>query len=187
MPDINDLPNELVVEIFSYHDLKTLTRCMRVNKSFRSITEHSAFDKVFFRTKVTKPGDSIDLERLQLNPIFDKIQYDCDKLRDANFLFCDEKPDGETDYRELRLIDSSAAKQNATEPAVTELYLSPYDHGDVKVKSEQAVTVQDVMQGLYDYYGPGVIYDSCHHFFEGFTKSTRSTKHQFILEGKWGS
>jgi hypothetical protein len=188
MPDINDFPNELLVEIFSHFDLKTLTRCMRVNKSFKAITEHSAFDKVFWRTKAVKLGEPINLDQLHVNPIFRKLTYICrKKIKDVYFLLCDEKPDGVTDYRELALIDSSAAKQNATEPAVPWLYISPYGYDDMVVQSEHAVTVEDVMQGLCDYYGPCVGYNSCHYWFEGFDKSAKSTEGELILEGCWGS
>jgi hypothetical protein len=188
MRDINNFPNELLVEVFSHFDLKTLTRCMRVNKSFKAITEHSAFDKVFFRTKVIKLGESINLDQLHINPIFYKLTYICrKKIKDVHFLLWDEKPDGKTYFHELALIDSSAAKQNATEPAVTWLYISPYGYDDIVVQSEHAVTVEDVMQGLCDYYGPDVGYDSCHCWFGGFGKSAKSTEGELILEGCWGS
>jgi hypothetical protein len=189
MPDINDIPNELVVEIFSHHDLKTLIRCMRVNKLFKAITEHSTFDKIFFRTKAIEPEDPIDLAKLQVNPAFRRLHYTCrSKIKDACFLFSEKKPDGKNDIRELALIDSSAAKQNATEPAVTCLYLAPYGgDADVVVESDHAVTVQDVMQGLCDYYEPGVPYDACHYFFEGFYTSAESTDDELILKARWGS
>jgi hypothetical protein len=75
--------------------------------------------------------------------------------------------------------------------AVTCLLISPYgyadDGTDVAIESEHTVTVQDVMQGLCDYYEPGVGYDSCHYFFEGFYKSKHSTENELILEAHWGS
>lgn len=189
MPDINNFPNELIVEIFSHFDLKTLTRCMRVNKLFKAITEHSTFDKIFFRTKaVIKPGDRINLDELQLNPALNQLSYtSLSKIKEANFLFCDEKSDGKTDYHELALIDSSAAKQNATEPAVNYIYLTPYGYEGVQVKSERALTVQDLMQGLCDFYKHGYGYDRCHYFFEGFYKSKSSSEQVLVLECYWGS
>lgn len=193
MPDINDFPNELIVEIFSHFDLKTLTRCMRVNRLFKAITEHSTFDKIFFRTKVIiKPEDLINLDELQINPALDQLFYTCrSKINEANFLFFDEKPDGKPDvksyYHELALIDSSAAKQNATEPAVTYIYLTPYGYDGVEVKSERAVTVQDLMQGLCDFYKHGYAYDRCHYFFEGFYKSKSSSEKVLVLRCRWGS
>lgn len=190
MPDINNFPNELMVETFLHLDLKNLTRCMRVSKSFKTITEHSAFDKIFFRTKAIKPGDSIDLDKLQINPALDQLHYTCrSKIKEVTFLFCDQKPDDKTDYRELALIDSTAAKQNATEPALTCIVLSPYGCPDLEfeVESDQGVTVQDIMEGLCDYYQPGVPYDACHYFFEGFHKSKKSSKDELVLEAWWGS
>ncbi|KAG9598371.1 hypothetical protein KCU77_g4398, partial [Aureobasidium melanogenum] len=163
---------------------------MRVNKFFKAITEHSAFDKIFYRTKVVMPDDPIDLDKLQINPIFRQLYYTCrSEINKATFLFCDKKPGGATDYRELALIDSTAAKQNATEPALTRIVLSPYGSPDweFEVESDQGVNVQEVMEGLCDYYQRGVPYDSCHYFFEGFYKSKESSKDEVILEGCWGS
>lgn len=192
MPDINNFPNELIAEIFSYLDLETLTRCMVVNKSFKAFTEHSAFDKIFFRTKALKPEESINLDNIQINPIFNKISHAClSEMSDVYFLFRDKKPDGETDSRKLALIDSSAVKQNATEPAVTHLRLQPCGHAnvnvEVEVKSEHAVTVGDVMLGLCQFYGERYGYGSCHYFFDGFEKSKRSTKDELVLQAYWGS
>ncbi|KAG9676203.1 hypothetical protein KCU99_g4142, partial [Aureobasidium melanogenum] len=112
MYDINNLLIELVVETFSYLDLKDLVRCVRVNKFFKAITEHSAFDKIFFRTKVIKPGDPIDLDKLQINPALNELCYTCrSSIKEAQFLRGYTKLDGKDDVRELPLIDSSAAKQ----------------------------------------------------------------------------
>jgi predicted metalloprotease len=57
----------------------------------------------------------------------------------------------------------------------------------VQVKSEDAVTVQDVMQGLCDYYTRGASYDRCHYFFEGFFKGKGSTEKVLVFEAGWGS
>lgn len=188
MPDLNDFPNELLVEVFSYFDLKTLTRCMRVSKLFKAITEHSTFDMISFRTKAVESGDHIDFDKLQINPIFNRLHYTCrSKIKEVWFLFCDKKSDGQTDIRKLALIDSSAAKQNATEPAVTHLWLTPYDYEGVQVRSERALTVQDVMQGLCDYYQPGAGYDRCHYFFEGFQKREVLDSEELVLRARWGS
>jgi hypothetical protein len=87
MPNINYFPTKVLVEVLSYLDLKTLTRCMRVGKSFKAITEHSAFDKIFFRTKASKLGEPINLDQLQINPIFRKLTYMSGfKIQDAHFL-----------------------------------------------------------------------------------------------------
>jgi len=162
---------------------------MRVSKLFKAITEHSTFDKIFFRTKaVIKPGDRINLDELEINPALNQLSYTSrSKIKDANFLFWDEKPDGKTEYHELALIDSSAAKQNATEPAITYIYLTPYGYEGVQIKSERALTVQDVMQGLCDYYKRGTRYDRCHYFFEGFYKGKVSSEQVLVLECHWGS
>jgi hypothetical protein len=187
MRDINDFPNELLVEVFSHFDLKTLTRCMRVNKSFRAITEHSAFDKVFFRTKAVKLGGSINLDQLRINPVFRKIHHDC-RSEYVHFLFCDDKPGSRIGFRRLALISSSAARQNATEPAVTCLYLGVHgSRAEVLVESKRGVTVQKVMQALRDYRKPGADYRSRHFSFEGFYKSAESTEDGLILKAKWGS
>lgn len=103
------------------------------------------------------------------------------------FLFCDKKPDGEADIRALALIDLSAAKQNATEPAITRLMLTPYDYDGVEVRSERALSVQDVMQGLCDYYDDGFGYDRCHYFFEGFYKRKGLDSQKLVLGAHWGS
>ncbi|KAG9551196.1 hypothetical protein KCU71_g7179, partial [Aureobasidium melanogenum] len=188
MPDINNLPIELVVETFSYLDLRDLVRCMRVNKFFKAITEHSAFDKIFFRTKVIKPRDPIDLDKLQISPALNELCYTCrSSIREAQFLRGYTKLDGKDDVRELPLIDSSAAKQNATEPAVTRIYLRPYGYDGVMVRSEDALTVQDVMEGLCNYYKSGRSYDRCHYFFEGFYKAEQSSADFLVLEAHWGS
>ncbi|CAD0085966.1 unnamed protein product [Aureobasidium mustum] len=190
MPEINDLPNELIVETFSYLELSDLIRCMRVNKCFKAIIEHSAFDKIFFRTKAIKFGDPINLDNLQLNPAFDPLHYTSrSKIDNTLFLFSYKESEGKDGIRELPLTESSAAKQNATEPAVTRIYLRPYGDPEieVEVESDQGVTVQDVMQGLCDYYEPGIPYDRCHYFFEGFYKNEESTENELILEAHWGS
>lgn len=188
MPDINNFPNELMVETFLHLDLKDLIRCMRVNKSFKTITEHSAFDKIFFRTKVIKSGDPIDLDKLKINPALDQLSYTSrSKIGDAKFLFWCEELDGKEGVRDLPLIKSSAAKQNATEPAVTRIYLRPYGHIGVSVDSKDALTVQDVMEGLCNYYKPGRPYDRCHYFFEGFYKAEQSSADVLVLEAHWGS
>ncbi|KAG9526742.1 hypothetical protein KCV07_g93, partial [Aureobasidium melanogenum] len=110
MSDINNLPIELVLETFSYLDLKDLVRCVRVNKFSKAITEHSAFDKIFFRTKVIKPGDPIDLDKLQINPALNELCYTCRySIKEAQFLRGYTKLDGKDDVRELPLIDSSVA------------------------------------------------------------------------------
>jgi hypothetical protein len=182
---MQDLPNELLVEIFSHFDLKTLTRCMRVNKSFEAITKHSAFDKVFFRTRAIKLGESINLDQLHVNPVFRKINYSC-RSEDVHFLFCDEKPGSRIGFRRLALIDSSAGHQNATEPAVTCLYLDVYGSGaEMLVEPKRGVTVQTVMQALCDC-RPGCNYRSHHFSFKGFYKSAKS-KDGLILEAQWGS
>jgi hypothetical protein len=82
------------------------------------------------------------------------------------------------------LIDSSAAKQNATEPAVTCLHISPYPDVSIKVSSARAVTVQDVMQGLYDYYTLCLV-SGARHFFDGFNKTKGSTEDELILKMGW--
>lgn len=188
MPGINDLPNELMVEAFSYLDFKDLTRCMRVNKSFQTLTEHSSFDKIFFRTKPIKPGDPMNLDKLQINPAFDHLTYTSrSKIKDAEFLICYKNDEGKDDVRGLPLIDSSAAKQNATEPAVTRIYLRPYGRNGVMVESNEGLTVQDVMEGLCNYYKKGRSYDRCHYFFEGFYKSNQSNASMLVLEAHWGS
>ncbi|KAH0342057.1 hypothetical protein KCU81_g5882, partial [Aureobasidium melanogenum] len=188
MPDINKFPNELMVETFSYLNLKDLTRCMRVSKSFKIITEHSAFDKIFFRTKVIKSEDPIDLDKLQINPALEQLSYTSrSKIEDAEFLLCYTEPDGKEGVRNLPLIESSAAKQNATEPAVTHIYLRPYGYGGVMVQSEDALTVQEVMEGLCNYYKSGQRYDRCHYFFEGFYKVKQSSGNLVVLGAHWGS
>lgn len=188
MPGINGLPNELMVETFSHLDFKDLTRCMRVNKSFKTVTKHSAFDKIFFRTKAIKPGDPIDLDKLQINPALNQLSYTCrSKIKEAKFLICYKNADGKDDIRALPLIDSSAAKQNATEPAVTRIYLRPYGHSSVMVESKEALTVQDVIEGLCNYYKSGRPYDRCHYFFEGFYKSNLSNASILVVEAHWGS
>jgi hypothetical protein len=147
---------------------------MRVNKSFEAITKHSAFDKVFFRTRAIKLGESIDLDQLHVNPVFRKINYSC-RSEDVHFLFCDEKPGSRIGFRRLALIDSSAGHQNATEPAVTCLYLDVYGSGaEMLVESKRGVTVQTVMQALCDC-RPGCNYRSHHFSFEGFYKVQRRT------------
>ena len=159
---------------------------MRVSKLFKAITDHTTFDKIFFRTKAVESG--IDFDKLQINPIFDSLHYTCrSKIKEALFLICDKKPDGETDNRELALIDSSAAKQNATEPAVTHLWLTPFGYEGVQVRSERALTVQDVMQGLCDYYQYDAGYDECHCFFEGFHNRKEVDSEQLVLVACWGS
>ncbi|KAH0363204.1 hypothetical protein KCU65_g7550, partial [Aureobasidium melanogenum] len=188
MPNINNLPNELMVEAFSYLDLKDLTRCMRINKSFKAITEHASFDKIFFRTKAIKAGDPIDFDKLKINPALDQLSYTSrSKIGDAEFLLCYKNPDGKEDVRSLPLIESSAAKQNATEPAVTRIYLRPYGNIGVTLESKDALTVQDVMEGLCNYYKRGRAYDRCHYFFEGFYKVKQSSGNLLVLEAHWGS
>lgn len=183
MSEINDLPNELMVETFSYLGLSDLIRCMRVSKHFKAITEHSAFDKIFFRTKTIKAGDFIDLDKIQVNPALDQLCYNsCSQIEDAVFLL--------PDYADpLALINSTAAKQNFTEPAITRIIIRPYGdlYGVVRVESDQGVTVQDVMEGLCSYYKPDVFYDECHYNFEGFCKTKNSTEDELVLECCWGS
>ncbi|KAG9650610.1 hypothetical protein KCU64_g9010, partial [Aureobasidium melanogenum] len=106
MPDINNLPNELMVETFSSLNLSGLTKCMRVNKSFKTITEHSAFDKIFFCTKAIRPGDPIDLDKLQINPALDQLSYTSrSKIIDAQLVFSYKEPDGKEGIRNLPLIN----------------------------------------------------------------------------------
>jgi hypothetical protein len=187
MSNIKDLPNELLVEMFSHLDLKTLARCMRVNKSFKAITEHSAFDKVFWRYKAIKLGDSINLDQLRVNPIFREIHYNCHS-EGVHFIFCDEKPGSRIGFRRLALTNSSAAHQNATEPAITCLYLVVFgNRAEVLVESKHGVTVQKVMQALCDYRKPGTNNRSHHFSFEGFYKSAESTEDELILEAQWAS
>ncbi|THW54466.1 hypothetical protein D6D19_10717 [Aureobasidium pullulans] len=189
MPDINDLPTELMVETFSHLELDDLTRCMRSSKTFRAITEHSAFDKIFFRTTLPSLEDTLDLDKLQINPAFRSLSYICrSKIEDTGFLFVDEKPGGSPNYRTVPLTETSAATQNATEPAVTSLTLRPYDmEYDVEIEVEDGVTVLDVMKGLCGYYDGGVPYDSCHYFFEGFYRNKWSTGEHIIFSAHWGS
>ncbi|THY66927.1 hypothetical protein D6C95_10500, partial [Aureobasidium pullulans] len=177
MPDINDLPTELMVETFSHLELGDLTRCMRSSKTFKAITEHSAFDKIFFRTKTILSNDLIDLNELENNPVLERltIHYLCEHpIEDAEVSL---NTGDSTKWRSLPLIESSAAKQNTTEPSVTRITLRPYiflgredDHSfDVEVKAEQGITVLDVMKGLCAYYlVPDMLHDERHCFFEGF-------------------
>ncbi|KAH0350307.1 hypothetical protein KCU83_g5004, partial [Aureobasidium melanogenum] len=172
MPDINNFPNEVMVETFTYLDLGSLTKCMRVNKSFKAITEHSAFDKIFFRTKAIQPGDPINHDKLQINPALNELSYTCrSSIKEARLLRCYTKPDGKDDRQ----------------PAVTRIYLRPYGYDGVMVKSEDALTVQDVMEGLCNYYKSGRSYDRCHYFFEGFYKAEQSSTDILVLEAHWGS
>ena len=195
MPDINDLPTELMVETFSHLELDDLTRCMRSSKTFKAITEHFAFDKIFFRTKLPSLEDTFDLDKLQINPAFRSLGYTCrSNIEDTGFLFVDEKPGGSPNYRTVPLTETSAATQNATEPAVTSLTLRPYDMDydgeleyDVEIEAENGVTVLDVMKGLCGYYDGGVPYDSCHYFFEGFYRNKWSTGEHIIFSAHWGS
>ncbi|THY11352.1 hypothetical protein D6D01_08941 [Aureobasidium pullulans] len=190
MPDINDLPTELMVETFSHLELDDLTRCMRSSKSFKAITEHSAFDKIFFRTKLPSLEDTFDPDKLQINPAFRSLGYTCrSKIEDTGFLFVDEKPGGSPNYRTVPLTETSAATQNATEPAVTSLTLRPYGgpNFNVKIEVKHGVTVLDVMKGLCGYYHGDVPYDSCHYFFEGFYKNKSSTGEHIIFSAHWGS
>jgi hypothetical protein len=186
MPDINDFPNELITEIFSHFDLKTLTRCIRVSKLFKAITEHSTFDKIFFRTKAIKHGDHFDLDKLQINPIFDMLHYTCRSgIKEAKFLFYDKNFSGKTDIRELALIDSSAAKQNATEPAVTYLYVSPCGSARIKVNPGHAVTVQDVMQELCNHYTISTPFDVCQSFEGYIYRKMVSAGYVLVLRTSW--
>ncbi|KAH0283777.1 hypothetical protein M436DRAFT_35414 [Aureobasidium namibiae CBS 147.97] len=185
MPDLDDFPNELLVEFFSYFDLKTLTRCMRVSKLFKAITDHPTFDKIFFRTKITEPKDPINPDKIQINPIFSMIQYTSrQRIKSAHFLILDEKPNGKPKHRKLALIDSSAAKQNATEPAVTCLQVSPYSGASVGIKLGRAVTVRDVMEGLCNYYNM-VLVANARHFLEDFYKIKGWTEDELVLKARW--
>lgn len=196
MPDINDLPTELMVETFSHLELGDLTRCMRSSKSFKAITEHFAFDKIFFRTKTILSNNLIDLDELEINPVLEglAIHYLCKHpIEDAEFSL---HSSDSTKWRSLPLIESSAAKQNASEPPLTHITLRPYifrgredDHSfDVEVKAEQGVTVLDVMKGLCGYYLiPGMLHDERHCFFEGFDIDDDSTKEKIIFSAGWGS
>lgn len=185
MSDINDFPNELIVEVFSYFDLETLTSCMRVSKLFKAITEHTTFDKIFFRTKAIKPEHPLNLDKLQINPVFNMIEYTSrQRIKSAHFLILDKKPNGRPKHHKLALIDSSAAKQNATEPAVTCLQVSPYNGFSISIKLGRAVTVRDVMEGLCDYYRLAVV--GGRHFLDGFYKIEGLAKDELVLKARWG-
>jgi len=188
MPDINDLPTELMVETFSHLELGDLTRCMRSSKSFKAITEHSAFDKIFFRTTLPSLEDTLDLDKLQINPAFRSLSYTCrSKIEDTGFLFVDEKPGGSPNYRTVPLTETSAATQNATEPAVSSLTLSPFGKSvfDVEIEVEHGVTVLDVMKELCGYYHGDVPNDSCRYFLAGFYKNKWSTGEHIIFSVHW--
>ncbi|KAK6005428.1 hypothetical protein QM012_007070 [Aureobasidium pullulans] len=183
MSDINNLPNELMVETFAHLELNDLLRCMRVNKFFKTVTEHSAFDKMFFRTRFIKSSNPINFDELHVNPALDQLSYMCRcSIEDAVFLL--------KDHGELALIESIAAKQNATEPAVTRIIVRPYGdpNQEGRTESGQGVTVQDVMEGLCGYYEQGTpYYDECHYNFEGFYKTKNDTEDELVLEIFWGS
>jgi hypothetical protein len=149
---------------------------MRVNRWFRAITEHRTFDKILFRTDALKPENSIDLVNLQINPVFKKIVYDCQLFsRRARFLFKDKIPGGGTVHRELALANSSAANQNATEPGITHLHVRPFAGAGVVLERASALTVQDVMDALCEYW------ESPHYVFRGLFISKRSSETKLIL------
>jgi hypothetical protein len=193
MRSLNDFPTKVLKEVFSYLDFETLTRCMRVNKSFKAITEHSAFDKIFFRTKAIKLGESIDLDQLQINPIFRKLTYmSGSEIQDAYFLLCDDSSNDRSDTRKLFLTDSSAAKQNATDPAVTCLYLSPFRVFNLfpvcwELRVEHSVTVHDIIQALSDYYTRGLGRRQLHRRLKDFYALAQSAEGELVLGAYWES
>jgi hypothetical protein len=90
------------------------------------------------------------------------------------------------------LTDSSAAKQNAIDPAVTYLYLSPFRVINlfpiwVRLRSEHGVTVHDVIKALSDYYTQGLGRRQLDRRLKDVYALAQSTEDNLILGAYWES
>lgn len=176
------LSNEMLFEILSCLDFFDLIRCSRVSKSFRALTEDSAFDKTLFRSKaVVTDASTITIYELRMNPAFERFTYQYKgKIEEAGDLFLYRRSNCDTDYRTVPLKETSAGNLNATEPPVACMKLD-YVY---KVANGQGITVLDVMKGFVSHHG--VNSSNLFVMSYGITASDQPNKDIVSIYSGWG-
>jgi hypothetical protein len=159
MPTIHDLPNELLLETFSYLDYSDLQNCLQATKILRAIAFHPALDHKLFRSKAVKhKHDTIDIDTLIVHPIFDRIFFTNEALLpywDAYVSRCTN----EFLHTGIPVIQNSVYKDNVTSPPVSCIKLSgrfldcsKFAGHFLDNKNKGAITVGQVFEKLVRHY-----------------------------------
>ena len=145
-----------------YSDLKV---CTMVSKSVSSLLDYQCFDRVLFRRfsprvncKRIRPGsvsgsgyhpDDEDVW-VKIHPAFSMMSYCCSPdIEDPCF------------YNNQPVIETSAATEYATMPALQRLKIKIYGYPAIIVKNKAGVTVRKVLKALVKHFGrkiPGVMF-----------------------------
>ena len=164
--------------IFSELEYSHLKVCNMVSKSVSSLLEHSCFDRALFR-RVSPLADCSSITPLsipelkdfpnhentwvEVHPALSMMSYGCSPdISDPTFYDYSESA---TPHDDRAVIDTSAAAEYATMPAMQRLKIRIYNRPATIVMNKKGVTVRNVLEALVSHFGTEIgkvtLYDVC--------------------------
>jgi hypothetical protein len=188
----------MILAELEYPHLKV---CTMVSKSVSSLLEHSCFDRTLFRrvnplkdcngiTPVSIPElkDFTDHEKtwVEVHPALSMMSYGCSPdLEDPRFY---DYSDSASPHDDRAVIETSAATEYATMPALQKLKIRIYNRPATVIMNKKGVTVRNVLEALVSHFGTemrGVmLYDVCP-WIEKYEKNRPATYQDAQSRNGW--
>lgn len=148
MPNINDLPSELLLEILShFDDYLDVRYCSETRTILRAIAHHPTLDHMLFRSKDVKHKDDIiKMDTAVLHPVFCEAMVDKGMLDPKDpYIITSECEDEFDKENGIAVLDTCLIADNATSPPVS--YLN-FGRMIIENEARSAITVGQVFTEL---------------------------------------